>query len=134
MILRRKQMAMFRIRAENTVTDQAMRFLRSELPAGVAGMSDDVLRRRVERTRARALALGLATDMALQVFLAMTFALGPRFERHPAAVKILRDPARSADERATALLSELSDRIWEEMGILAGGDRWDGEPVLDRDP
>lgn len=132
MLIRRAQMDVFRKRSEEGLVDHALRFLRDELTPDVSDIPDDVLRTRIEWTLQRARSLGIDGGMGLQIFLALTFGVGPYFDRHPVVKKIVRDSTRPVNERMAAIFNDLSNRTWEEMAILAGAGEWDDDLLQTR--
>jgi len=127
MLIRRAQMNVLHARAEDSAFEQAVAFVKSEMAQDIQGLSDEVLRRRVRWSMDRARELGLEGGIGLQAFLALTFGVGPYFDRHPAIKRILSDTTRAPAERMAAIFNDLSDRTWEEMGILAGADDWNDD-------
>jgi len=91
MLIRSAQMAVFRKQFDERLPEYAFRFLREELTSDVEGLSDEVLQKRIELTLSRARSLGIDAGMALQIFLALTFGVGPHFDRHPVVKKIVHD-------------------------------------------
>ena len=126
--IRAGQMAIFEKALQARVADDTIAFLRTEFPAEVRGITEAVLRRRVLQGLAQARRYGIRAESSLRVFVATMFTAGPHFDRHPVVARLLRDSSRDPDDRVDALALELSDRVWEEMAILSGGDLWDGEP------
>jgi len=124
MLIRSAQMAVFRKQFDERLPEYAFRFLREELTSDVEGLSDEVLQKRIELTLSRARSLGIDAGMALQIFLALTFGVGPHFDRHPVVKKIVHDSSLPMNERMAAICNDLSDRTWEEMAILAGAGEW----------
>lgn len=125
MLIRAPQMAALQQYAHESLFEQAIAFLKTELAEDIAGWSDELLEQRVRSTMQRAHDVGIEDGIALQTYLAITFGVGPRFDRHPVVNQILRDPAQTPDARMAAILDDLSDRTWEEMSILTGAEDWD---------
>jgi hypothetical protein len=120
-------MAVFQRQMEDRFAEQTLAMLREDHAAELAGVPEPVLRDRVKEGLRRARAYGIASDVSLQTFVGMMFDFGPHFDSHPVVARWLRDPGRPADERLDSLVLEASDRVWEELAILAGGDAWDDE-------
>jgi len=110
-----------------------MDYIRAELADTVMRVPAEVLRRRVEQGFARARSYGIEADTAIQSFIGMMFEFGPHFDRHPIVARLLRNHRLPPDDRIYALVFELSDRIWDEMAILSGNDRWDDETETSRE-
>jgi hypothetical protein len=124
MLIRSAQMAVFRKQFDERLHEYVLRFLREELTSDVEDLSDEVLQRRIELTLSRARSLGIDGGLALQIFFALTFGVGPHFDRHPVVKKIVHDSSRPMKERMAAVMNELSGRVWHEMTVLAGADEW----------
>ena len=118
-------MAVFERQLEDRFVAELESGLRSDHPEAVADLSDAVVRDRIERALAQARARGVGAGAALHVFVVMALVFGPRFDRHPVVARLLDDASRSVDDRVDALVLELSDRVWDELAILA--EAWDDE-------
>jgi hypothetical protein len=120
-------MAVFQQQMEDRLADDTLAYLREDHADALTGVPEDILRRRVRDGLRRAKTYGIESDVSFQIFVAMMFDLGPHFDSHPVVARLLRDPSLPADERLDALVFEASDRVWDEMAILSGGDLWDDE-------
>ncbi len=120
-------MEVFQQYLDQRLVGETMSYLRAEQPGSVMGVPEMVLRRRVERGLMRARQYGMRADTSIQALIGMMFEFGPHFDRHPVVAKLLRNERLQPDDRTYALVFEISDRVWEEMSILSGDDRWDDE-------
>jgi hypothetical protein len=124
--IRTEQMEAFRKALDGTMLERVVAFLRAELPDAVAGLPDDVVRRRAERGLERAREYDFETDLSLISLVTMMFEFGPNFDRHPVVAKALRDDRDTPDDRMLTVVLELPERVWDELAILADADWGDG--------
>ena len=103
--------------ADGTFEDRAVEYLRTELPAQTAGLSDGQLRERILSCAERCSAYGLSTEEQIVYFVATSYLLEEHFDsgpEYPWTVEVLQDPEMSADERA-AMLVALAETLVEEQ-------------------
>ena len=124
--IRSGQLEAFRRSFELALADRVFRSLHDDFPGSVAGLPEALVRRRIDRGLRRSRELGFETDLAAILFVAMMFAFGPTFDRHPVVAETLRPGDGPADERMLTVVLELPDRIWDELAILADRD-WGDE-------
>jgi hypothetical protein len=127
--IRGEQLEIFKRQMDRCLLEKTLDFLRQESPEQIAGLPEYILWSRVREALRRAEEYGIESDVSTQTFVAMMFDFGPHFDAHPVVAALLGDTTLPADDRLDILVFEGSDRVWEEMAILSGGDWWDDEPA-----
>ena len=92
--------------------------LREHHPDAIAGLESEELSRRVDEGARRAQDHGLRLEYELAWFVAMTFEVSPRFDRHPKIKAILSDGSIPGDLKVDILLAETDSGDWEEAAGL----------------
>lgn len=98
----------------------ALRQLHPEL---VAELEDERLTRRMRIVVARSALYGIDSFSGQLALAALMLEFSPAFDRHPQLRRILRDAARTAEERVSAL-EELTGMVWEVVRSMGGADPW----------
>ena len=93
-------------------------------PPGIEAWSEDRLAARVRHACHRGLALGAATDVALEPYVVLMMELGPQFDFHPAIKPIMEDRAIAFEDRIALLYERLPQHVWAELEILSGETAW----------
>ena len=110
MLITRDQMTRFDAAVLDAFTDRLADFVRERCGAphgwqpALVPEDPAELRRQVRAHLARAQGYGIRDQDALAVFVSLAFSYSPRFDSLPGAHALLRDEARTPDERVFSLL------------------------------
>ncbi len=113
LLIRDEQMRAFQAAAEDAFAHRVAEDLRQKHAERVDALDDELLLEMVTNGIRRGRRHGLTWESSLTKFVALMFAVGPDFDRHPKAASVLANPEILADDRVDALVYLLSDAEWE---------------------
>jgi hypothetical protein len=121
--IRTEQFAVFQQEAEESFLTRLVKHLQQHHPDKVAQFSAESLVTAVRHGVRRARAYGMTWESAITAYVALLFAIHPRFDDNPKVRRILGDQTIPANARVDELLKQLTNQDWEQAQQLhmAGG-------------
>lgn len=111
--IRSSQMRKFQEEAEVQFQERLVAHVRIQHPEETAPLTGGELSQRVRDRIERARRYGLTWESTIASFVALTFAIGPRFDEHPAIRAALLDSSLSPNARIDALMRRTPPEVWQ---------------------
>jgi hypothetical protein len=118
MRIRAEQMNVFEKHIESSFTEQIIEHLHLHHSDAILGLSEEVLRERVESFKIRARSYGLTWQSSIIGFVALCFVVGPKFDQQAQVHSVLTDPAIEPNERIQELRHRVDKRSWAQASMV----------------
>lgn len=113
--------------ADDELASKLLVGLREDHAPHVAGLSDEVVLKRIHYGLTRARRYNITRDSSLAAFVILMFVVTPHFDDYPRNKKILEDPTLRPDLRTKWLLRNTTNDEWDKAKQHCAKSPWPKE-------
>jgi len=124
-IIRQEQMALFERNAQLDFENKVIAHIKEHHSDRTQGLSDDILRKRVQDGILRARSYDLSWENTITAYVALLFVIAPNFDDHPALYPTLIDKNVAPNDRIDKLIERAREKDWAEARENADETAWD---------
>lgn len=124
MIIRSSQMQTLQQAMDQTFVDEIADYISVNHSNTVAGMPDNLLKRRIHNGILRARIYGMTWRSSVTAFVVLMFVVAPNFDEHPLIHEILSNKKLQPDERINLIAGLTYEKDWEEAHSCYNDEAW----------